>query len=275
MNRRLIVAIVLAVLASAVTATVVVVVGQEGDTKPTIGPRKALSPREIGELPPPPGTPVAADLSEPIDYGPFRILPNSAAPPPPCGAAIPPGLTQDRVKVVESPTQQELADSGWVGGDQKEPVPFGLADPDQFRDHDLFFEPPYIPDGWQLTEVHAETVTWSDGSKTGSRYDLTYIKEDYFNIYIGRGLSRPGCKVARISQTPESRHTFTLGEVRGVPVLFLHQTPGEKIQADLWVEFVIDGVLTRVSSFAIDFDELIMIADSLIAESQAAASTPP
>jgi hypothetical protein len=272
MNRGLIAGVALAVVASAVTAGIVVVVGQEGGNEPHLGPYKALSPREIGELPPPPGTPVAAGLSEPVDYGPFRILPSDAALPPPCGAAVPPGLTQDRVEVVKSPTQQELADAGWK---EKEPVPLGLADPDQFRDHDLFFEPPYMPEGWELAEVHAETVIWSDGSTTGSAFHLYYIREDYFGILIGRIRSKPACKVERVEELPQGQHAYTLGEIRGLPVLYLHQTPGEKIQADLWVEFVIDGVLTRVSSVAIDFDELIMIADALIAEAQEATSTPP
>jgi hypothetical protein len=162
----------------------------------------------------------------------------------------------------ESPTTQEREDGR----------PPDLA---KFRDHDLYFEPPYLPAGWELTEVHVETVVWSDGSQTGSNFVLYYTRPDYFEIYIGRLLQRPGCKIERVEYLPEGQHAYTLGEIRGVPVLYLHQAPGELIQADLEVAFVLDDVLTSVHTWAIDFDELIEMADALIAESQQPSPSQP
>ena len=248
MSKGIFVGILLAVVASAVTAGIVVVVAQQGSGEPEIGPSKALRPSEITKIPP--GTP-AVNLTAPLDYGPFRILPAGTAPPPPCAPLPPPGLTQDRVDLQESATL------------------------DEFRDHDLFFEPPYLPAGWELTEAHAETIIWDDGSQTGSMFYLSFSRPDYFTIAVGRLLQRPDCKIERVEYLPEGQHAYTLGEIRGVPVLYLHQAPGEAIQADLWVEFVTDGVLTRVSSVAIDFDELIKIADALIAQFQQPSPPPP
>lgn len=263
--------VVLAVVASAVTAGVVVVIGQEGGGEPPIGPSSALRPSEITKLPP--GTP-AIGLTAPLDYGPFRVLPAGTAPPPPCAPLPPPGLTQQRVDVRESPTTEELFLAGFYDNEKQEKGPRPPADIDQFRDHDLFFEPPYMPAGWELTEARAETVIWSDGSQTDSLFNLIFAQPDYFDIYIGRLHQRPDCKTERVEYLPEGQHAYTLGEIRGVPVLYLHQAPGEPIQADLRVEFVIDGVLTGVRSVAIDFDELIMIADALIAQFQQGSPLP-
>ncbi len=251
MNRGVLLGILVAVIASAVTAGIVVVVAQQGGEPPT-GRSKALRPSEITKVPA--GTP-AVGLTEPIDHGPFRILPAGTAPPGPCDLPVRPDLTRERVDIRESPTQQERAEGQ------------GPA-LDEFRDHDLFFEPPYLPAGWELTEVHSRTVIWDDGTGTDSMFYLTFSQPDYFDIQIGRVLLAPGCKVEYVEYLPEGRHAYTLGEIRGVPVFYQHQAPGEAIQADLWAEFVIDDVATRVSSVAIDFDEIINIADALIAQFQ-------
>jgi len=261
MNKRLFLGILLAVVASAVTVAVVVV-GQEND-QPLIGPSKALRPSEITKLPL--GTPIAG-LAEPLDYGPFRILPAGSKPPPPCGPPVPPGRTQERVVITESPTQADLA-----GYDEKAQRPPPYPKLDQFRAHALYFEPPYMPAGWQLSEVHAETIFWDDGSQTDSIFYLTFSQPDYFDISIGRGGVDPNCRVEYVEYLPEGGHAYTLGQIRGVPILYQHQKPGEAIQADLWVEFVAGRVLTRVHSIAIDFDELLKIADALIAQYQQTA----
>jgi hypothetical protein len=259
MNKGVLVGILLAVMASAVTAGIVVVVAQQDSGEPEVGPSKALRPSEITQIPA--GTP-AVSLTEPIEHGPFRILPAGTAPPGPCDLPVRPDLTKERVDIRESPTQQERAEGQ------------GPA-LDKFRDHDLFFEPPYLPVGWELTEAHVETVIWDDGSRTGSMFYLTFSRPDYFPIQIGRVLLAPGCKVEYVEYLPEGRHAYTLGEIRGVPVFYQHQAPGEAIQVDLWVEFVIDDVVARVSSVAIDFDELIRIADALIAQLQQPSPPPP
>jgi hypothetical protein len=247
--KRIALGIFLAVVASAITAGAVAVVGQQGggEEPPVEGyipPTKALKPSELTKIPP--GTPVA-ELTLPVDYGPFRIIPQGSAPSF-CGLAAAAGVEKAGMDVTESDTL------------------------DDFRDHDLFIEPPYIPAGWELTEAHAETVIWDDGSQTDSMFALEYQRPEYFYIGIGRRLTAGDCKVERVGHTPESQHAYTLGEIRGVPVLFQHQAPGERIQALLQATFVVDNVVTGIETVAIDFDELIKIADALIAEMQQASS---
>ena len=75
---------------------------------------------------------------------------------------------------------------------------------DEFRDHDLFFDPPYIPAGWELMEVHAETVIWDDGSQTESMFVLSYERPRHFYIRIGRAPRPAGCQIETVSGSPES-----------------------------------------------------------------------
>ena len=249
MSKRIVLGVLLAVVASAITASAVVVVGQQGGSEPNgtkIAPTEALQPSELTKIPA--GTPVA-DLTLPIEYGPFRIAPPGSVPVPVPAPSPPSGLSRVRVDVRESDTL------------------------DEFRDHELFIEPPYIPAGWELTEAHAETVIWDDGSYTGSMFALEYQRPGYFYIDIVRFRLAPDAKVQRVGHTPESQEAHTLGEIRGVPVLFNHQAPGERIQAFLQVYFVVDDVLTFIESVAIDFDELIEIADALIAETEEASAS--
>lgn len=246
MSKRIVLGIFLAVVASAATAGVVVV-GQGGDEpqETYIPPVKALKPSELTKIPP--GTPVA-DLALPMDYGRFHILPPGSAPdvyaP---GPAVPLGLSKVRVDVQESDT---------------------LAD---FRDHDLFIEPPYIPAGWELLGAQAQTVVWDDGSHTDSMFGVAYHQPEYFDIDIKRFLIAPDAKIELIADRPPLEHAFTLGEIRGVPVVFQHQAPAEQFQALLQVHFVTDNVVTFIESVAIDFDELIKIADALIAQTEEAS----
>jgi hypothetical protein len=241
MTKRLVLGILLAVVASAITASVVVVVGQGRGHEPDevkIPPVNALKPSELTKIPP--GTPVA-DLTLPVDYGPFRILPQGSVPVPLSIPSPPPGVEQLDVDVRESGSLED------------------------FRDHDLFFEPPYIPAGWELTGAHAETVIWDDGSRWDTKFALEYQRPGYFYIDIVRFLIAPDSKVQRVGHTPGSGLAYTLSEIRGVPALFQHQAP-------LQVYFVSDGLLTFIESVAIDFDELIRIADALIAQTQEASS---
>jgi len=241
MSKRLILGVFLAVVASAITAGAVVVIGQSGGGEPNgvkIAPTKALKP---GELTIPPGTPVAG-LTLPMDYGRFHILPPRSAPgvyaPSPPSPA---GLNRVRIDVHESETL------------------------DEFRDHDLFVEPPYIPAGWELTEAHAETVIWDDGSYTGSMFALEYQRPGYFYIRIARFHIAPEGQVELLAPPPAAQEALILNEIRGHPAVFLYQGP-------LQVHFVLHNVVTYVEGVAIDFDELIKIADALIAEMPQAPS---
>jgi len=239
MSKRIVLGIFLAVAASAITASAVVVVGQDwrdsdGEKIPPIKAVEEWTPKVA------PGTPVA-ELALPADYGPFRITPPGSVPVPFSIPSPPAGVEQADMELKQTETL------------------------DEFRDHDLFFEPPYIPSGWELTEAHAETVIWDDGSHTDSMFGVAYQRPQYFDIDIKRFLIAPDSKVQRVGHTPGSGHAYTLGEIRGVPALFQHQAP-------LQVYFVSDGVLTFIEGVAIDFDELIKIADAMIAETEEGSS---
>jgi hypothetical protein len=251
MSKRIVLGVFLAVVASAITASaVVVVVGQQGEERTVvesyIPPEKALKPSELTKIPA--GTPVA-DLAKPVDYGRFHILPPGSAPdvyaPSP---SPPPGLKR---------AGEEMNTSDTLG---------------QFRDHGLFIEPPYIPAGWELTWAHAEAVMWDDGSRWDTVFRLQYDRPQYFDIRIARFLLDPDGQVELVAHRAEGdiRFAYTLSEIRGMPVVYQHQAPGEQIQALLQVHFVTDNVVTFIESVAIDFDELIKIADALIAQIQEA-----
>lgn len=188
----------------------------------------------------PPGTPVSG-LTTPLDYARFRLLPTGSVPRS-CGIDVPPGLAQDTVEIRESDTL------------------------DEFRDHELFFEPPYIPAGWELTEAHAETVIWDDGSRTDSIFALTFARIGYADISIGRLILGRDCKMERVEVGAVGQPSFVLSDIRGVPVLY---------EPDFRVTFVSDSALTSVNGPQIDFDEVIKIADALIAEFQQASPPPP
>jgi len=208
-------------------------VGGGGDEE-KIPPSKAVEEWTPYTLP---GTPVSG-LALPIDYGRFHIVAPETDPGPYVrGPTPPPGVKK-------------------VGHDVKE-----SASLDEFRDHDLFFEPPYIPAGWQLTEAHAETVIWDDGSSWDSMFALYYERPQYFYIVIKRFLVAPDGSV-RLVANPEAEVTYTLGEIRGVPVVY-DRDP-------LQIHFVQGTLLTQIEAPVSDLDELIKIADGLIAQAQAA-----
>jgi len=181
------------------------------------------------------GTPVAA-LPLPVDYGRFRFvapeteldLQNSFPTPPP-------GVKKAGHNVKDSATL------------------------DEFRDHDLFVEPPYIPAGWELAEAHAETIYWDDGSSWDSAFSLYYTRPEYFGITIARRLVAPGGRI-RIVANPAGEVTYTLSEIRGVPVVY-NRDP-------LHVQFMQGNVITGVEAPLLHLDELIKIADGLIAKAK-------
>jgi hypothetical protein len=238
MSKRIVLGIFLAVAASAITASAVVVVGQEwrGGDEEKIPPTKA-----VGEWTPkvPPGTPVA-DLALPVDYGRFHIVAPETDPGPYVqGPTPPPGVEK-------------------AGHDVKE-----SASLDEFRGHDLFIEPPYIPAGWELTEAHAETVIWDDGSSWDSMFALYYERPQYFYIVIKRFLVAPDTSI-RLVANPAAEVLYTLGEIRGVPVVYHRDL--------LQIHFVQGNVLTQIEAPVFDLDELIKIADAIIAETHEASS---
>jgi hypothetical protein len=186
----------------------------------------------------PPGTPVAS-LALPMDYGRFRILPYGNVPNYTPDWLPPPGVQKVGMDINTSDTV------------------------DEFRDHELFVEPPYIPAGWELTWAHAETVIWSDGSRTDDMFAVQYWRQGYFPIEIKRFLIAPEGQVEVLAPPPGSQDALILNEIRGIPVVFFYS-------GVLKVHFVVGDVLTRVQGTAIDFDELIKIADALIGEMQEA-----
>jgi len=239
MSKRIVLGVFLAVVASAITASAVIVVGQQGGSAPNgtkIAPIKAV---EEWTSKVPPGTPVAG-LALPVDYGRFHIVAPETDPGPYVrGPTPPPGVKKAGHDVRESDSL------------------------DEFRDHDLFFEPPYIPAGWELVGTHAETVIWSDGSHTDSMFGLAYQRPQYFGIDIKRFLVAPDGRI-RLVANPEAEVLYTLGEIRGVPVVYHRDL--------LQIHFVQGNVLTQIEAPVFDLDELIKIADAMIAETEEGSS---
>ncbi len=194
-------------------------------------PSGPLGPGEPPEAPA--GTPVSG-LTAPLDYGRFRLLPTGSIPQP-CSIEAPPGLASDTGEIRKSATL------------------------DEFRDHSLFIEPPYIPTGWKLAEAHAETVVWDDASRTDSIFALTYARIGRGGISIGRRILGPDCSIERTEVSAVGQAAFVLSDIRAVPVLY---------EPDFRVTFVSDDVLTSVSGPQGRFDEVTKIADALIAELQ-------
>jgi hypothetical protein len=234
MTKRLVLGIFLAVVASAITASVVVVLGQSGQQpeEEKIPPSKAVEEWTPYTLP---GTPVAR-LTLPVEYGRFHIVAPGTDPGPYVrGPTPPPGVKK-------------------AGHDVKE-----SASLDEFRGHALFIEPPYIPAGWELIGTHAETVIWDDGSRIDSMFGLAYQRPEYFDIDIKRFLVGQDGWVQLVAN-PEAEVTYTLDEIRGVPVVY-NRDP-------LQIHFVQGNVLTQIEAPLLHLDELIKIADAMIAETE-------
>jgi hypothetical protein len=238
MSKRIVLGIFLAVVASAITASAVVVVGQEwrGGDEEKIPPSKAVEEWTPYTLP---GTPVAG-LALPVDYGRFHFVAPETDPGPHVQRPTPPPGVKK------------------AGHDVKE-----SASLDEFRGHDLFIEPPYIPAGWELLGAHAETVIWDDGTSRDSMFALVYDRPEYFDIDIRRSLVAPEGRV-RLVANPAAEVTYTLGEIRGVPVVY-NRDP-------LKIQFVDGNVLTQIEAPLLHLDELIKIAEALIAEAEEASS---
>ena len=236
MSKRLILGVLLAIVASAVTASVVVVVGQERGGGEKVPPNKAVEEWTPYTLP---GTPVAG-LPLPFDYGRFRF--------------VAPETELDLGNSFPTP----LPGVKKAGHDVKEGATL-----DEFRDHDLFVEPSYIPAGWELAETHAETILWDDGSSWDSAFSLYYTRPEYFGITIARRLVTAEGKI-RLVANPEGEVTYTLSEIRGVPVVYRSDP--------LDVDFVQGNVVTSIEAPLLHLDELIKIADGLIAQAHEGSS---
>jgi hypothetical protein len=240
-TKRIVLGVFLAVVVSAITAGAVVVVGQQGGGQEPpdetyIPAVKALKP---GEVEIPAGTPVA-DLTLPMDYGRFRIIPYGNVPDYTPDWPPPPGVQKEGMDINTSDTL------------------------DEFRGHGLFIEPPYIPAGWELTWSHVEAVMWDDGSRRDTMFSLQYDRPEYFWIRIKRFHIAPEGQVELLAPPASAQDALILNEIRGVPVVFAYG-------GVLKVHLLIGNVLTRVEGVAIDFDELIKIADALIAQTEEAS----
>ena len=224
---------------TAATATTAVMVSRADDPHdPVKAPAtRALQPNEITKLPP--GTPVPQDSANVFRRGQFEILPAGSVPQV-CGVEAPSGAKQIKVEVSEA------------------------TDAQKFANHGLYVVPPYVPAGWALTEAHAETVLWSDGSRTDSLFALQYERSGYFPITLTRQVQRTDCPIQLVNYSGDANESYTLSEVKGIPAVVQHQAPGKPSQVELAVRVLEGSTLTIVQGRAIDIDELMQTASALV-----------
>lgn len=234
--RGRLVTILSAICAAAIVSITIVVftgAGSAGGEKQVND--QALAPADVIKLPS--GTPVPADIPAPINYGPFRILPVGSVPHV-CGTPKPSGTEQKRVESRDFTTVEEA------------------------RDHNLFVAPKQVPDGWSVTDVHTETVTWDDDSTIDSIFNINYSNPHAFNLRVYRVLEPDGCPIEIVNPS-KADHALTLGTINGLPAIFQHQQPGKTIQALMQISFVTDNVWTTVEGTAIDLEKLTGVAKGL------------
>jgi hypothetical protein len=234
---RTLAGILIAVVASVIATTAVVVIAQRG-TNPEENkspPSKALHSDQITKLPA--GTPVAG-LSLPYTFGSIRVLPVGSVPAPPADAVPPePGLTVTRVDLIEGTTQSECQ-------------AFGLA-----------LTPAYIPRGWGISGCSQNTITWSDGEMTDISYFAGFTRDGYYPVSISRRLLAPGELVDVVNDGDP--FALTLAQVGGTQAVIRHQAPGAKVNGPFSVTFVTGGIVTEVESAGIDIDELVRVAAAI------------
>lgn len=237
MFKRAVLGASVAAVAAAATTAVVLGVTSDGGDSPKQPPTSALQPGQITKIPA--GTTLPEGATAPVEYGGFRILPQASvsAKCPPPGRAI-----SERGKV-------EVSEAKTATG---------------FERHELFVDPPYIPPGWQLTEAHAESTTWPDGTTSGTLFSLSYERAGYFPISITRMAVDTGCPVELVSFPKDGGSVYTLSSVAGKPAVIQHQAPGHGAQVPLEVQVRDGDVLTVVEGRAIDIDELILVTTGVL-----------
>ncbi len=237
MRSRTLAGVIIAVVASVIATTAVVVIAQRG-TNPEENkspPSNALRPDQITKLPA--GTPVAG-LSLPYTFDSIRILPVGSVPAPPADALPPrPGLTVARVDLIEGTTQGECE-------------AFGLA-----------LTPAYIPKGWGISGCSENTITWSDGETTDISYFVGFTRNGYYPVAISRRPWAPGEVVDVVNDGVP--FALTLAHVGGTEAVIRHQAPGAKVNGPFSVTFVTRGVVTEVEGAGIDIDELVQVAAAI------------
>jgi hypothetical protein len=124
--------------------------------------------------------------------------------------------------------------------------------------------PPYIPSGWQFATAFGEIAQLSEDRQLALFATLEYERDGYFPLAVLRRFVGSQL-VDLVNPEPATMHALTLAEIGAMPVVIGHQAPGAKIQAIMSISYVQRGFFTRIESPALDLDELIQIASSLIA----------
>jgi len=259
MQARTFLGILTAVVAAAITSGAILVIGQDSGDPPKSEPSAALKPDEVQK------TPRAGQLIEPgsvlkpIDHGPFQIVNQSGAPTY-CDAPLPVGRTVVGGETSLFPAAAEPL----LGSDSGASEPKRVTELKDLAANKLYVAEPDVSEGWRLSSAEAWSQTLDDGSKRDVYFGLRYEKPDHFYISVDRTPVAPGCKIQLIDHTPEDQHAFSLSYIAGVPVVIQHQAPGEQVQAIMQVNFVQSGIGTSIETVALDLDELVNIAESLI-----------
>jgi hypothetical protein len=196
------------------------------------------------DSPPPQPEPVpgakVVGLTEPLEYGDWRFLPPGTEVTP-CDPEPPEGAAKESVTSQDADSLEEV------------------------QDHDLFLDPPYLPEGASDGSVHTETIVWDDGSRTGSQFNLIILMgEGELPIQLSRTQLGANCKL-EYEEPPDQTEAdppFVLDELRGEPIYY---------RGRIWVEVIIDHVVTRVATLNpnITTDTLTDIMEGIIEDLQA------
>lgn len=249
-TQGVIIAVTAAFLGVAALAGAQMIGGKPPGPVPTPGPvieKKqpadlAASPADFAKMALPNGT-LIGDIKSPVQHGQFTILPTGSVPKPPATAL---GTTTRS----GSPTYDEWAVASLQEASQ--------------RAGTLELLSPYIPSGWSLVQVQGITAHYPGEPDVTMGVNLFYERDRYFPI--GVAYAPIGDQLEElVNPGSESQLAITLATVRDVPVVITHQAPGAEVQPPTNALWVFNGMRVSVFGNALPIEELLRIADSIIA----------
>lgn len=240
-GRRTTIALLAAAAAAlAAVSITVIALGLGSDPEENkVPPSDALSPSAVAEQPPVEGTVVGA-ITEPLEWGRFRILPTGGVPAVPDLTAYNPGHKQKDVTSADSAT------------------------PDDCASFTLYVAPDPLPEGYALVGCREETIVWDDGTKLTFDYKASYAKQGQFPISLFRGLVHAGQQFELVAEErPFATTLLTLAGSKGVLDGPEH---GAAIQGPFQVSVSSQDTFTQLETTGAPLDELLRMAESVVNE---------